>query len=92
MPKFSVSSLRHYGVALGSVALATLGRRLFDPILSDHVPFVTYFLAVVFTAWYGGLGPAAVSIVLGALSASYFFIPPRGAFAARSRCRRSHAP
>src|SRR4051812_6137885 len=72
-----------YAVAAASVLLATLARWLLNPALGDHFPFVTYFVALLFTAWYGGLGPAALAIALGALSAAYFFIPPRGSLALR---------
>src|SRR5205814_8098402 len=66
-------SLR-YGSALVAVALATAGRRLLDPSLGDHQPFATYFLAVIFTAWYGGLGPSLVALVLGGVAATYLFV------------------
>ena len=69
-----------YGLALTSVALATWTRWLLDPALGDRVPYVTYFAAIAVTAYYGGLGPTMLSIVLGAIIADWIFIPPRGAF------------
>ena len=42
------------------------------------------FLAVVFAAWYGGIGPSIVTIVLGASAILYWFLPPYNSFAVRS--------
>ncbi len=56
--------------------LATLLRKLLDPILQNVSPFSAYYAAVMFTAWYSGLGPALVALVSGAALADYFFIEP----------------
>jgi hypothetical protein len=50
------SALLHYGVAVVATILATSLRHLLDPVLEDAAPFTAYFLAIMFTAWYGGLG------------------------------------
>jgi PAS domain S-box-containing protein len=65
-----------YGAAVLSIALATLLRMWLRPALGDGFPFITYFLAVVFTAWLCRLGPALAATALGALAADYFFLPP----------------
>src|SRR5438067_12763229 len=70
--------LLRYGSAPASIALATLIRLGFDPILGDQTPFPTYFVAIAFSAWYGGLRPAILALVLGGLSADFFIISPRG--------------
>ncbi len=67
-----------YGIALFSALLATLVRRWLDPMLGNHAPFATYFVAVMFTAWYCGLGPSLLTIVVGAMLGSYLFAEPRG--------------
>lgn len=54
---------------------------LVDPIVGDRHPFVTYILAIIFTAWYCGLWPAVLALVFGFLSAAYFFATPRGSIA-----------
>src|SRR5262249_15238987 len=41
----------------------------------------TFYIAVMVTAWHGGLGPSLVALSLGLLSASYFFGPARDSFA-----------
>jgi PAS domain S-box-containing protein len=50
---------------------------LLDPILQNTAPFSVYYAAVMCTAWYGGLGPALVALVSGAVLADYLFIEPR---------------
>ncbi|HEU4754376.1 MAG TPA: DUF4118 domain-containing protein, partial [Armatimonadota bacterium] len=67
-----------YGCALLSTAVATLLRMPLTPVLQDRAPFATYFLAVVVTAWYGGVGPGLCAILLGSLLGTYLFIPPHG--------------
>jgi K+-sensing histidine kinase KdpD len=67
-----------------SVAVATWVRVLLDPVLGDLVPIPTLFFAVLLTAWYEGVGPAVVAVILGGFSAQYFLIPPRGGFAVAS--------
>ena len=53
-----------------SIFFATGARILLDPVLGRQYPFPTIYLAVIATAWYGGLRPALVSVVVGALAAS----------------------
>ena len=72
------SLLLRYGVAVLATVLATLLRKLLDPALEDAAPFSMYFVAIMFTAWYGGLGPSLVALVSGAVLATYLFVEPRG--------------
>lgn len=70
-----------YGLSVLSIIIATVGRLWLDPVLGDQLPYATYFLAVMFAAWHGGIGPALLSIVLGSLLANYLFLSPRYSFA-----------
>ena len=70
-----------YSIAIVSTAVATGLRLALHPALGERLPLATYFLAVLVTGWYGGLKPALLAIVLGAVAADYFFIPPAGLFA-----------
>jgi PAS domain S-box-containing protein len=70
--------LWRYGVAVIATIFATLLRKLLDPVLDDTAPFTAYFVAIMFTAWYGGLGPSLVALISGGLLAAYLFIEPRG--------------
>ncbi|HYV98081.1 MAG TPA: PAS domain S-box protein [Gemmatimonadaceae bacterium] len=70
-----------YGSALVAIALATWLRALLDPLLGTTYPYSTLAIAVLVTAWYGGVGPALVAVAVGAISADFFLLPPRFAFA-----------
>ncbi len=70
-----------YLVAVVAIIVATCFRLAVDPIVGDLHPFVTYIFAIIFTAWYCGMWPAMLSLVLGFLSAAYFFVSPRGSVA-----------
>ncbi len=56
---------------------AVLCRVLLDPIIGNQLFFGTLYLAVVVSAVFGGLGPAILATLFGALAADYFLIPPR---------------
>jgi signal transduction histidine kinase/CheY-like chemotaxis protein len=71
------SWLARYGTALGALGVATLVRRLFDPVLGDRAPYGMYLLAVLFVVWRAGLGPALFTLFAGILLGRYFFDPPR---------------
>jgi PAS domain S-box-containing protein len=71
------SRLPRYPSALGAVVVATLVRLALDPILVDRAPHSTYLVAVAFSAWIGGLGPALLAAVVSALVGTYLFVPPR---------------
>ncbi len=48
--------------------------------LPDGFPFLTFFPAVLVTAFLGGLGPGILCATLSTLAAWYFFIPPFNSF------------
>lgn len=73
-----------YAVAIAAVFAAALARWLLDPLVGTNVPYITFFPAVVVAAWYGGLRPALLATLLGALSAWMLFIPSRFSFEVRS--------
>jgi K+-sensing histidine kinase KdpD len=72
------SFVSRYGGAVLVSAAARLG---LDPVLGDTHPFATFFVAVVISAWHGGVGPSLLTLCLGTLSAAYLFIQPRHSFA-----------
>lgn len=74
------SPLMAYGVALAATAVAVTVRVLLDPWLGSNIPFATLFAAVAFAAWFGGRGPAILSMVAGALAMDYFIFEPRFSF------------
>src|SRR5262247_3679397 len=69
----SLKQLAPYGVAVLSVALATVARLEFDPLLGQTAPLLIFAIAVMLTAWFGGFWPSILAIILSLLAADYFF-------------------
>lgn len=72
--------LSGYGVAIGLAIIATILRQAADNLLPPGFPFLTFFPAVIVTAFVAGRGPGALCGVLSLLSSWYFFIPPANTF------------
>lgn len=83
-PRTLVSPLRGklsgYATAIGLAVLATVVRQASDHLLPPGFPFLTFFPAVIISAFIAGRGPGALCGVLSLLSSWYFFIPPLHAF------------
>jgi PAS domain S-box-containing protein len=68
------------------VALAALFLRdLLTPLLGNHDAYHTVWLAVVFSAWYCGLGPSILTALFSALGVWYWFLQPTHSWIARDR-------
>ena len=79
------STFRHeivirYGLATLAAMAALLLRELLSPFYGNDNPYHTVWAAVVFAAWYCGVGPAVVTVVLGGLGVWYWFLPPTRSF------------
>jgi signal transduction histidine kinase len=68
--------LVRYAAAIVATALTLLLRWALNPILGDYIPYVLLCPAVAFSAWYCGIGPSLVSVVLALVGAQYWIIPP----------------
>jgi serine phosphatase RsbU (regulator of sigma subunit) len=68
--------VQRYSIAVLSVSVATLAGLLLEPELQRHLPFVWFFGALTFTAWYAGFRPAVMATVLSGALAAYIFLPP----------------
>jgi PAS domain S-box-containing protein len=64
--------LFRYGVAVGITALSLLVRWPLWPVLGNQTPHMTFFPAVMISAYFGGFGPGLLATVLSALAAHYF--------------------
>jgi PAS domain S-box-containing protein len=73
-------SRMEYVVAIGATVMALVARSILDPFLGNHLPYVTFFVAVAVTTYYGGLGASFAAVVLGGMAAQWFFMPPRHSF------------
>ena len=63
-----------YGMALVATAIAVLLRLILEPVLGESVQFTSVFGAIVFSVWYGGIGPALFSAILGYLGISWLLL------------------
>jgi uroporphyrinogen-III synthase len=68
-------ALRRYGQALGFVCAALL---LTLPLqqLFPHPFLFLFFAAVVASAWFGGMLPGFVAVLISTVVVDYFFVPP----------------
>ena len=63
------------------LSLAALGLRFaVNDTLPPGFPFLTFFPAIILTAFLFGIGPGVTASVLSGLSAWYYFIPPGDTF------------
>jgi len=77
----NMSWIKRYGVALLLVAASLLLRFGLQPWLAAKIPYLQFFPAIMFAAWFGGLGPGMLAVALSAALAVFFFIAPVGSFA-----------
>jgi signal transduction histidine kinase len=64
------------------VALAV--RLALDGLVGEEFqPYATTYVAVALVAWWGGLGPAIATTLLGLFSTLWIIVPPRNSFAIR---------
>jgi PAS domain S-box-containing protein len=71
------SPFLRYGVAVLVVGVALGFKLLLDPVIPQDVPFLLLFGAVMVSAWYGGLGPGLLTMVLAGLATDYLFLRPQ---------------
>ncbi|MEZ0326004.1 MAG: ATP-binding protein [Fimbriimonas sp.] len=69
--------LQLFGQAAALVALATLVRVPFEPLLDYQAPFGLYFPVIAYISWRGGFWPGFFALALGILVSSYLYLEPR---------------
>ena len=85
MRESGVSTFRHeiavrYGLAILAAMAALLVRELLSPFFGLDNPYHTVWAAVVFSAWYCGVGPAILTTLFGGIGVWYWFLPPVRSF------------
>jgi len=70
------SAARRYALAFLSATVALVLRKLLAPIFGVQNPYHTAWAGVAFSAWYCGLGPALLSVLIELAGVWYFFLPP----------------
>jgi signal transduction histidine kinase len=76
----SATSPRRYITAIAAAIIALLLRQLLAPLLGESNPYQTVWAAVVFSAWYCGLWPSIVTMLLSFVGVWYWFIPLDASF------------
>src|SRR5215217_5926572 len=66
-------AIGRYGLAVVSVAAALVITSALEPY-TDITPL--FYGAIVVSAWFGGMWPGLLAVVLSALSLDYFFVEP----------------
>ena len=74
------NALIGYIIAIAAFAIALLSRFALQDVLPPGFPFLTFFPAVILTAFVAGTRPGVLCAALSGVAAWYYFIPPFGAF------------
>jgi len=72
--------MRRYALAILAAIIALWLRLLLSPLLGETNPYHTLWPAVVFSAWYCGLGPSMLTALIGLVGIWYWFLPPYSSF------------
>ncbi len=70
------SLLQRYGAAVLAVTLTLLLKLLLAPLIAQESPFLLFFVPVMVSTWYGGLGPGLLATAIAAFFSDYFFLGP----------------
>ena len=65
-----------YGLALVFVVLAMATRNLLTPEWGAAVRLIIFLPAVLFAAWFGGIGPGLLTTAVGGAGAMYLWLSP----------------
>jgi PAS domain S-box-containing protein len=80
MNETSRGRLVAYGVAVLATGLSVLLRLVVFGFAGTRAPFITFFPAIIVSAYIGGLRPGLLATLLGAAVANYFLIEPLHSF------------
>jgi two-component system sensor histidine kinase/response regulator len=61
--------------AFGATGLIALIRLTVSDVAGNFAPFIPFVIAVVVSAWYGGLKPGLLATALSLIAADYLFVP-----------------
>jgi PAS domain S-box-containing protein len=73
-------TIYHYALAVFSVAVAIVAAELITRLFNAEAIASSMLCAVIFTAWFGGFGPALLATALAVLSFHYYLVPPIHSF------------
>ena len=73
-------ALSGYLIAIVATAVVAFVRLTISDTVGNFAPIVTFTIAIVIAAWYGGLKPGLLATVLSTLAADYLYTPGRHSF------------
>ncbi|HUO15479.1 MAG TPA: sensor histidine kinase [Verrucomicrobiae bacterium] len=85
MPFSDKKTLMYYVIAVLAAIAALLLREVLGEAYRAHYPYHTVWLAVIFVAWYCGIGPSILAVAIDALGIWYWFLPPYHSFFGKNR-------
>ena len=77
---YSLPGATRWGLAVLALGLALLTRYELEGSLPPGFPYLTFFPAILVSAYFLGTGPGIAVAVASGLAAWYFFIPPFNSF------------
>ncbi len=72
---------RGYFLAILAALVALLLRKMLSPLLGTENPYLTVWAAIVFSAWYCGVGPSVAGALVCVFGVWYWFLPYVNSFA-----------
>src|SRR5258707_14406180 len=73
-------TISYYAMAVLSVAVAIIAAELITRLFHAEAIASSMLCAVIFAAWFGGFGPALLTIALALLAFHYYLVPPINSF------------
>jgi len=70
------SEVARYALAFLAMLFALSLRTLLNPFLGSKNPYHTVWAAIVFSAWYCGLGPSILATLIGLVGVWHWLLPP----------------
>jgi len=67
-----------YTAAVLAVAATLWLRVLLKPVIGQQSPYVSFFLTIVWSSWFGGFGPGVLATTLAAAGEWYYIVAPGG--------------
>src|SRR5262249_1692424 len=74
--RISANTLLSYAAPFVATGVSLVACRALSPIVGDQILYTMLFPVVAFSAWYCGVGPSILTIVIAILGTKYWFFPP----------------
>jgi len=78
-------TLIYYVIAAVAAIASLLLRQMLGPAFGVHYPYHTVWLGIIFVAWYCGVGPSILAVVIDGLGVWYWFLSPYDSFSGKDR-------